>query len=75
MTMVQSLWAFLFAAAVLAMTPGVDTALVLRMSVAGGKARAILAALGVAVGIALALTAITGMPWVSGCSRKHCITA
>jgi len=50
MTIVQSLWAFLFAATVLAMTPGVDTALVLRMSVAGGKARAILAALGVAVG-------------------------
>jgi len=50
MTIAQSLWAFTFAAAVLAMTPGVDTALVLRTSVAGGVARAALAALGVAAG-------------------------
>lgn len=50
MTIAQSLWAFTFAAAVLAMTPGVDTALVLRTSVAGGVARAVLAALGVAAG-------------------------
>lgn len=50
MTIAQSLWAFTFAAAVLAMTPGVDTALVLRTSVTGGVARAVLAALGVVAG-------------------------
>jgi RhtB (resistance to homoserine/threonine) family protein len=50
MTIAQSLLAFALAAAVLAMTPGVDTALVLRMSVTSGTARAVSAALGVAAG-------------------------
>lgn len=50
MTIEQSLLAFLLAAGVLAMTPGVDTALVLRMSIIGGTARAASAAFGVAAG-------------------------
>lgn len=45
-----SLAAFLIAAALLAITPGVDTALVLRTSVGEGPRRALLASAGIALG-------------------------
>jgi len=48
--MTQSLLAYLVAASVLTITPGVDTALVLRASAREGAARACLAALGVGLG-------------------------
>ena len=50
MTLTQSLLAFSLAAALLAATPGVDTALVLRALVAWGARRAMQAALGIAAG-------------------------
>ena len=50
MTVTESLLAFTLAAAVLAATPGVDTALVLRTALARGSATALAAALGVAAG-------------------------
>lgn len=50
MTLTQSLWTFTLAAALLAATPGVDTALVLRALVASGARRALLAAVGIAAG-------------------------
>lgn len=53
MTVAQSLLAFTVAAMLLAATPGVDTALVLRMSIAAGTRRGISAALGVAAGCLL----------------------
>ena len=53
MTLYTSLWSFSLAAWVLAMTPGLDTALVLRQLVARGAASARRAALGVAAGCLL----------------------
>ena len=50
MTLTQSLLTFTVAAALLAATPGVDTALVLRALVTSGARRALLAALGIAAG-------------------------
>lgn len=50
MTLTQSLLTFTVAAALLAATPGVDTALVLRTLVASGARRALQAALGIAAG-------------------------
>lgn len=50
MTLTQSLFTFTLAAALLAATPGVDTALVLRTLVMAGPARAVRAALGIAAG-------------------------
>ena len=50
MTLTQSLWTFTLAAALLAATPGVDTALVLRALVASGARRALQAAVGIAAG-------------------------
>lgn len=53
MTLFTSLWSFSLAAWVLAMTPGLDTALVLRQLLARGAASARRAALGVAAGCLL----------------------
>ena len=53
MTVGQSLFAFSLAAIVLAATPGIDTALVLRMSISAGARRALAAAFGVAAGCLL----------------------
>lgn len=53
MTVTQSLLAFSLAAALLAATPGVDTALVLRTAIAGDARRAAGAALGIAAGCLL----------------------
>ena len=50
MTLTHSLLTFTVAAALLAATPGVDTALVLRALVASGARRALLAAVGIAAG-------------------------
>ena len=50
MTLTQSLLTFTLAATLLAATPGVDTALVLRTLVMAGPARAVRAALGIAAG-------------------------
>ena len=50
MTLTQSLLTFTAAAALLAATPGVDTALVLRALVTSGARRAVQAALGIAAG-------------------------
>lgn len=50
MTLTQSLLTFTVAAALLAATPGVDTALVLRALVTHGARRAVQAALGIAAG-------------------------
>ena len=50
MTLTQSLLTFTIAAALLAATPGVDTALVLRALVTHGARRAVQAALGIAAG-------------------------
>lgn len=50
MTLTQSLLTFTLAAALLAATPGVDTALVLRALVASGARRALQAAVGIAAG-------------------------
>ena len=53
MTLYTSLWSFSLVAWVLAMTPGLDTALVLRQLLARGAASARRAALGVAAGCLL----------------------
>lgn len=53
MTVEQSLFAFTLAALVLAATPGIDTALVLRMSISAGARRGLGAALGIAAGCLL----------------------
>ncbi|MBB3105222.1 LysE family translocator [Azomonas macrocytogenes] len=50
MTVTQALIEFLVAVSILTITPGVDTALVLRTAAAGGSRRAAFTALGVAVG-------------------------
>ena len=50
MTMVQSLLAFLVAASILTVTPGLDTALVLRTAAVNGPRPAIFAALGIGLG-------------------------
>jgi threonine/homoserine/homoserine lactone efflux protein len=50
MTIAQSLISFIFAAGLLTITPGLDTALVLRTAMAEGAASAIKAALGVICG-------------------------
>jgi threonine/homoserine/homoserine lactone efflux protein len=50
MTMFQSLLAFIAAASVLTVTPGVDTAMVLRTAASGGPRRAFLAAAGIGLG-------------------------
>lgn len=53
MTVAQSLLAFTLAAIVLAATPGIDTALVLRMSISAGARRGLSAAFGIAAGCLL----------------------
>jgi len=50
MTVSQSLLAFTLAATLLAITPGIDTALVLRTAAARGARQAMFAALGIALG-------------------------
>jgi threonine/homoserine/homoserine lactone efflux protein len=50
MNLAQSLVAFSAAAAIITVTPGMDTALVLRMAAVGGVRRGVAAALGVALG-------------------------
>lgn len=50
MTVTQSLLAFLLAAGLLTVTPGLDTALVLRTATVEGARRAVLAALGINLG-------------------------
>ncbi|WP_230529998.1 LysE family translocator [Microvirga roseola] len=50
MTVAQSLLAFLFAAAVLTITPGLDTALVLRTSALEGARKAAFAGIGITLG-------------------------
>jgi threonine/homoserine/homoserine lactone efflux protein len=50
MTITQSLLAFLVAAGILTVTPGVDTAMVLRTATAGGPRPAMLAAVGIGLG-------------------------
>jgi len=51
MTIPQSLLAFALAAGLLTITPGVDTAMVLRIAATGGTKRAIFAAIGVGFGL------------------------
>jgi threonine/homoserine/homoserine lactone efflux protein len=51
MTIPQSLLAFALAAGLLTITPGVDTAMVLRTAATGGTKRAIFAAIGVGFGL------------------------
>ena len=53
MSVEQSLVAFSLAAMVLAATPGIDTALVLRMSISAGAQRGLAAAFGIAAGCLL----------------------
>ena len=53
MTVEQSLFAVTLAAIVLAATPGIDTALVLRMSISAGARRGLSAAVGIAAGCLL----------------------
>src|SRR5262249_2168364 len=50
MTYAQSLIAFIAAAGVLTVTPGVDTAMVLRFATVGGPRRAALAGVGISLG-------------------------
>jgi len=50
MTTVQALLAFIAAASILTLTPGVDTAMVLRSAASGGSRPAIYAAVGIALG-------------------------
>lgn len=50
MTTLQAILAFIAAASILTLTPGVDTAMVLRTTAAGGARPAAFAALGVALG-------------------------
>ena len=50
MTTIQALLAFVAAATILTLTPGVDTAMVLRSAAAGGPKRAAYAAVGIALG-------------------------
>ncbi len=50
MTITQALLAFIAAASILTITPGVDTALVLRSAAAGGPRAAINASIGIAIG-------------------------
>jgi threonine/homoserine/homoserine lactone efflux protein len=50
MTILQALLAFIAAASILTVTPGVDTLLVLRSATSGGPRPAVFAALGIALG-------------------------
>ena len=50
MTVADSLLAFTFAATLLTLTPGLDTALILRTAAADGRRRAFHAALGIDLG-------------------------
>ena len=50
MTTVQALLAFIAAASILTLTPGVDTAMVLRSAASGGPRPAVYAAVGIALG-------------------------
>ena len=50
MTVIQALLAFSVAAALLTITPGLDTALVLRTAAVEGPKRAVLAAVGIVTG-------------------------
>ncbi len=51
MNTVTAIWTFSIAAALATMTPGLDTALVLRAATVEGKRRAAMAALGIAAGV------------------------
>jgi len=53
MNVEQSLFAFTVAAILLAATPGIDTALVLRMSISSGVRQGLSAAVGIAAGCLL----------------------
>jgi threonine/homoserine/homoserine lactone efflux protein len=50
MTTIQALLAFIAAASILTITPGVDTAIVLRSAAAEGPRPAVFASLGIALG-------------------------
>ncbi len=64
MTLLQSLIAFLAAAAIITVTPGLDTALVLRTAAVGGARRGVAAALG--IGLGCLVWGLPAWPWVSG---------
>jgi threonine/homoserine/homoserine lactone efflux protein len=53
MTITQALFAFIAAATVLTITPGLDTAMVLRSAAAGGRRPAVFAAAGICLGCLL----------------------
>ena len=53
MTITQALLAFIAAATVLTITPGLDTAMVLRSAAAGGRRPAVFAAIGICLGCLL----------------------
>lgn len=62
------LLAFMAAALILTITPGVDTVLVLRASVADGRRTAVMASLGVALGCVLWAAMVSlDAPWCVVC--------
>lgn len=70
MTISQSLLSFALAAVILVITPGLDTALVLRTATGAGRERAIEAALGITCGcLAWGLAAATGLGALLQASR------
>jgi RhtB (resistance to homoserine/threonine) family protein len=59
MDVTQALLAFVAAAVILTLTPGVDTAMVLRSAAAGGPRQAVLAAAGICTGCLIWATAVS----------------
>ncbi len=51
MNTITAIWAFSIAAALATMTPGLDTALILRTAAVEGRRRAVMASLGIACGV------------------------
>ncbi|QKN80613.1 LysE family translocator [Scandinavium goeteborgense] len=79
MSVTDSLLAFTFAAALLTLTPGLDTALILRTSVAEGGKKAVHAALGIDLGcfiwgalVAFGLGALLAMSELAYTALKWC---